>query len=60
MVVKSLGTVNLLQPRLELKYIGLLILVVVILLAAWAIGQWIFGTIKGIAKPVTGKAESVI
>ena len=59
-MVKTLGSVNLLQPQLNLKYIGILILVVVVLLAAWAIGNWVFGTIKGIAKPITGKAESVI
>ena len=59
-MVKTLGSVNLLQPQLNIKYIGILILVVVVLLAAWAIGNWVFSTIKGIAKPVTGKAEQVI
>lgn len=59
-MVKTLGSVNLMQPQLSLKYIGLLILVVVVLLAAWAIGNWAFGAIKGVAKPVTTKAEQVL
>ena len=59
-MVKTLGSVNLLQPQLNLKYIGLLILVVVVLLLCWALGNWIFGVVKGVAKPVTEKKESVI
>lgn len=59
-MVKTLGSVNLLQPQLNIKYIGLLILVVVVLLLCWGIGQWIYGTVKGIAKPITEKEESVI
>lgn len=50
MVLKEIGSVDLLRPKIELKYFILLILVIIMILIAWGLGTFFYGKLSSMIK----------
>ena len=42
--------IDLLKPKLDIKYFAVLVIIIVMLLVAWALSGWIFGKVEGAIK----------